>query len=95
MRGYSQKALVGNEALLLTAEYRLNYWTNDIFEGGVIVFFDAGQASSDTNIWDLDRLKTNIGIGLGLGDSFRLDIAKGLDRSDRDIKVTLQLTATH
>jgi hypothetical protein len=94
LRGYGQKAFVGDKAVLLTAEYRLNYWTNDIFDGGVIVFCDAGQVATGTGIWKLDQFKTDIGIGLGLGDGVRLDIAKGLDRSGRDIKVTLQLTAT-
>ena len=94
LRGYSQKSFVGDEALLLTAEYRLNYWKNDIFDGGVIVFVDAGQAASLTNIWNLSEFKTDIGIGLGLGDGIRLDIAKGMDRSDRDIKMTFQFTTT-
>ncbi|HUU44839.1 MAG TPA: BamA/TamA family outer membrane protein [Acidobacteriota bacterium] len=92
LRGYRQKAFVGDEAFLGTVEYRFNYWANDLLDGGVILFLDVGRATTHPKFWQPRKFKTNVGIGLGLGDAVRLDVAKGLDYSDRDIKVTVRLT---
>lgn len=93
LRGYSQKAFVGNEAILATIEYRFNYWESDFLDGGVILFFDTGRAANSGDFWDLSEFKSDVGLGLGLGDGIRVDIAKGLDRADRDLKVTVRFTS--
>jgi len=79
-------------AFLLTAEYRFSYWNYELFDGAIMLFFDAGRASTDPDFWEFSEFKSNIGAGLGLGDLLRIDAAKGLDRSGRDIKVTVRLS---
>ncbi|MEW5702934.1 MAG: hypothetical protein AB1792_11995 [Candidatus Zixiibacteriota bacterium] len=87
--GYSQKVLYGDEAFLLNLEYRFNYWATRMFDGGVILFFDVGRAAPSRRFWELNEFKPDIGLGMALGEEFRLDVAKGLDHSDREFRVRL------
>lgn len=87
--GYSQKELVGNQAMLASLEYRFDYWPDQAYKAGLILFFDIGRATFDDDFLDLAEFKSDIGVGLGLGDGLRLNVAKGLDRTDRDIRVSL------
>lgn len=89
--GYSQKEFVGDEAVLASIEYRFDYWPNQAFDGGIILFFDLGRATFADDFFDLSEFKSDIGIGLGLGEGFQLDIAKGLDQTERDIRLSLRL----
>ncbi len=89
--GYSQKEFFGNQALLMSAEYRFDYWPNQAFDGGVILFMDVGRASFDDDFFEPSEFKTDVGVGLGIGEGLRVDIAKGLDHTDRDIRLSLRL----
>lgn len=89
--GYSQKEFVGSEVMLASVEYRFNYWPNEIFDGGIILFFDAGRATFEEDFFELSKFKSDVGIGLGIGEEIRLDIAKGLDNTTRDIRLSLRL----
>lgn len=89
--GYSQKEFVGNEAVLASIEYRFDYWPNQAFDGGIILFFDLGRATFADDFFDLSEFKSDIGVGLGLGEGVQLDIAKGLDQTERDIRMSLRL----
>jgi hypothetical protein len=92
--GYSQKLLVGDEAFLLNVEYRFNYWETRMFDGGILLFFDLGRAACDRHFWDWDQFKPDVGVGVALGEEVRLDIAKGLDETHRDIRVSVRLAET-
>jgi hypothetical protein len=92
--GYPQKAFVGSEAILTTVEYRFDYWPNQVFDGGIMLFFDFGRASFSDDFFDLTKFKSDVGVGLGIGEDIRLDVAKGLDNTDRDIRVSLRLQQT-
>ncbi|HEX9750140.1 MAG TPA: BamA/TamA family outer membrane protein [candidate division Zixibacteria bacterium] len=94
LRGYSGRAYPGTEALFATFEYRFSYWENDVFDGAIIFFSDLGNATFADDLWDLSDFKSDIGLGLGLGRAIRVDIAKGLDRSDRDLRVTVRLASS-
>jgi hypothetical protein len=89
--GYSQKEFVGDEAVLASVEYRFDYWPNQAYDGGIILFFDIGRATFDDDFFDLSEFKSDFGVGLGLGEGLRIDIAKGLDHTDRDLRVSLRL----
>lgn len=89
--GYPQKAFVGRQALLASMEYRFVYWANQAYNGGIILFFDLGRATFDDDFLDLSEFKSDVGVGFGFGEGIRLDVAKGLDRTDRDIRVSLNL----
>jgi hypothetical protein len=89
--GYPQKSMVGDEAFLATVEYRFDYWVNETFDGGIILFCDVGRATFADDFVDLSEFKSDLGVGLGLGEGLRLDVAKGLDHTDRDLRVSLRL----
>jgi outer membrane translocation and assembly module TamA len=89
--GYPQKMLVGDQAFLLNVEYRFNYWETQIFDGGIILSFDLGRAAGGSHFWDWDQFKPDVGLGLALGEDIRVDVAKGLDDTDRDFRVRVQL----
>lgn len=91
MPGYSQKEFVGDEAVLTSIEYRFDYWPNQAYDGGIILFFDLGRATFADDFFDVSEFKSDIGAGLGLGEGFRLDIAKGLDHTGRDLRISLRL----
>lgn len=89
--GYSQKEFVGNEAILASAEYRFDYWPNQIFDGGILLFVDVGRATFEEDFFDFSSFKSDIGVGFAFGESACLNVAKGLDRTDRDIRLSLAL----
>ncbi|MBI3873145.1 MAG: BamA/TamA family outer membrane protein [candidate division Zixibacteria bacterium] len=89
--GYAQKVFVGDESFLANVEYRYNYWKNQYFDGGIILFFDVGRAGTHAHFWDLNEFKPDVGVGLGLGDEVRVDLAKGLDESERSVRVSVRL----
>ncbi len=89
--GYPQKVFVGSEAMLANFEYRFDYWPNQIFDGGVLLFFDVGRATFDDDFFDLGRFRSDVGVGFAMGESLRFNVAKGLDRTDRDIRLSLNL----
>lgn len=89
--GYPQKVLVGSEAILANFEYRFDYWPNQMFDGGILLFFDVGSATFDEDFLVLSRFKSDVGVGLAVGESIRFNIAKGLDSTDRDIRLSFAL----
>lgn len=89
--GYPQKTFVGSQAVLGAFEYRFDFWPNEMYDGGVSLFFDIGRATFADDFFDLSEFKSDVGIGLSLGDGLRIDIAKGLDQTERDIRLSLRL----
>jgi outer membrane translocation and assembly module TamA len=89
--GYPQKSLVGSQAMVATFEYRFDYWPNQMFDGGILLFVDVGHATFDDKLLELGDFKSDIGVGFAAGESVRLNVAKGLDTTDRDIRISLSL----
>lgn len=87
--GYPQKIFVGSQAFLASLEYRFDCWPDQPYGGAIMLFFDLGRATFDDDFFELAEFKSDVGVGFGLGDGLRLDVAKGLDRTDRDIRLTL------
>jgi hypothetical protein len=91
LRGYPQKTFFGDQSFIGNVEYHFIYWENPLGDAAVILFFDVGRTTFDDNFWDPDEFFSDIGIGLDFGDTFRINAAKGLDNTDRDIKVSIRL----
>lgn len=91
LRGYPQKIFVGDQTFVANIEYHFVYWENPLGDAAVIIFSDVGRTAFDDNFWDPDEFYSDVGIGLDFGDSFRIDVAKGLDNTDRDIRISVRL----
>jgi hypothetical protein len=92
MPGYPARIFVGDQAFLGTIEYRFNYWQTGVADGGIIVFSDLGRATFGDNFFTLSHFKSDVGVGFGFGDGFRFEVAKGLDDTHRDLRVTARLS---
>jgi hypothetical protein len=91
LRGYPQKIFFGDQSFVGNIEYHFVYWENPLGDAAVIFFVDMGRTTFDNNFWDPDEFFSNVGIGLDFGDMFRINAAKGLDNTDRDIKVSVRM----
>lgn len=91
--GYSQKSLPGEEVFLGQAEYQFNYWKSRLGDAAFILFTDFGRAASTDRFWHLGGVKADLGIGMQFAGAIRLDIAKGLDDTKRDIRVSLRINS--
>jgi hypothetical protein len=91
LRGYPQKIFVGDQSFVGNVEYHFTYWENPFGDAAVVFFLDVGRTTIDDNFWDPDEFKVNLGVGLDFGDIFRINAAKGLERADDDIRVTVRL----
>jgi len=91
--GYSQKSLPGSEAFLAQAEYQFNYWKNRFGDAAIILFADFGRAASTDRFWHLNRVKADVGIGLQFAGAIRFDLAKGLDDTQRDFRISVRLSS--
>jgi hypothetical protein len=92
LRGYPQKVFAGDQTFVGNAEYHFVYWENPLGDAAVVLFLDLGRTTTDDNFWDPDDFYSDIGIGLDFGDTFRIDAAKGLDHTHRDIRVSIRMT---
>jgi outer membrane protein assembly factor BamA len=92
LRGYPQKIFFGDQSFVGNIEYHFVYWENPLGDAAVILFCDLGRTTFDNNFWDPDEFFSDIGVGLDFGDMFRINAAKGLDNTDRDIKVSVRMT---
>lgn len=92
LRGYPQKIFSGDQSFIGNVEYHFVYWENPIGDAGVILFFDVGRTTLDDNFWNPQKFSSDVGIGLDFGDMFRINAAKGLDETDRDIKVSVRMS---
>ncbi|MBI5868387.1 MAG: BamA/TamA family outer membrane protein [candidate division Zixibacteria bacterium] len=91
--GYSQKSLPGEEVFLGQVEYQFNYWKSNLGDAAFILFTDFGRAASTDRFWHLSGVKADIGIGMQFAGAVRLDVAKGLDDTKRDMRVSLRLAS--
>ncbi|HHL73310.1 MAG TPA: hypothetical protein ENJ29_12450 [Bacteroidetes bacterium] len=105
LRGYGYKEFAGNRMVLANIEYRLNSGKRlrDVFladEFNLILFYDAGLAwfsgaenagaGFDSLTWS--SLKTDVGIALSDSEGrVRLNLARRLDGSSKDIVVTFRI----
>ncbi len=91
LRGYPQKIFVGDQTFIANVEYHFVYWENPFGDAAVILFFDTGRTSFEDEFWEPRDFFSDVGIGLDFGDAFRINVAKGLDNTDRDIKISVRL----
>jgi outer membrane protein assembly factor BamA len=89
LRGYEFKQFMGDNMLLLNAEYRLRFRRSG--SSAIVAFVDSGytfqalhevsaERSEHEEKIDLDDVHTAIGIGLQLGDDIRIDLAQPLEK---------------
>ncbi len=89
LRGYPVRQFDGNQLLLLSAEERW-FMADDVgqlFSLGIAGFIDSGFVWSEEQSFDLDDLKTAVGVSLLLGSNrlssrggIRVDVGYGLNR---------------
>jgi len=105
LRGYDFKEFCGNRMMLLNLEYKIDYSSHDQgffnpFRIPIYLFQDFGLVWNQTNPdniltgWDKttwNQIKYNFGIGFGLDDEFRFNIAKRCDTSHDPWVFTIRL----
>jgi hypothetical protein len=79
--GYGQKEYMGTRYWMGNAEYRVNIPRSEI---AFSVFYDIGQIANDTKLNGDVEVKNSLGASVYFGDSFRMSLAKRLDRSYDD-----------
>jgi outer membrane protein assembly factor BamA len=93
LRGFRFKEFAGGDKmLLLNAEYRM-----ELKLGGLqgAFFVDSGEVFRHNEEFDIDRLHTNVGVGIQDSDGdIRLDIAKAIKESDSPVRFTFRLNRT-
>lgn len=91
LRGFPQKLMAGDKSLIGNIEYEFTYWENPLGDAAVILFFDFGHATFTEDLLEFGAMKSNVGVGLDFGESIRVDLAKRLDRSRRDLRISVRL----
>jgi len=77
LRGYNHKEFSGQEFVMGNIEVRQAFPRSDM---AASLFYDAGAITDSVSLRDVE-VKQSIGLGLYLGDDFKLNLAKRLDRS--------------
>jgi hypothetical protein len=80
-QGYKHKEYMGSRFWMTNAEYRVVIPGSDL---ALATFWDCGQIANDAPLDDKADIKNSIGMAGYLGSSFRLSVAKRLDRSEDD-----------
>jgi hypothetical protein len=75
LRGYDLYEFAGDQMVLLNLEYRRRVF--DEFFGAL--FFDAGKVWEDLEAFDMTGVKANVGVGVQISDSWRLNWAQALE----------------
>jgi hypothetical protein len=90
LRGYDFKEFVGNRYFLTNIDY---YWEfSEDF--AMAVFADLGQTGFGKRQFERSGLKSDLGIGVIVGDAIRLDIAQRLDDTGRSPILTVRCEET-
>lgn len=94
VRGYSFKEAIGEGMFLANVEYKLNLaraW-RDASGAGLrgVAFFDAGRVSRPS-VGSRDEWLKGAGVGLEVGDSFRVDFGWRLDAIPNSLQVLVRL----
>jgi len=88
LRGYDFKEFMGDNMLLLNAEYRLKpKYTLPLY---FVTFCDWGYTWEHEGKIDLESSHTTLGVGVQLGDNIRIDLAQPLDKG-RAVALLLRL----
>lgn len=89
--GYYHKEFMGSRFWMANAEYRIDFPRSDL---SASVFWDAGRITNNTKFTDDDEVRHDIGLGIYIGNDFKVNIAKRLDSSGKDDpKVYVRLTS--
>jgi hypothetical protein len=87
LRGYDFKEFAGNRFLLANVDY---YWDfSDDFS--MALFTDLGQCGFSQSQFQKTGLKSDMGLGLILGEAIRLDIAQRLDDTGKSPIITARI----
>ena len=81
LHGYRHKEYMGSRFWLANAEYRVNFPRTDF---GAAFMWDVGQITDGTAFDSEDEVKHSLGIALYIGDDFKVNLSKRLDRSQND-----------
>lgn len=81
LRGYKHKELMGTRFWMANFEYRFAFPKTDL---AASLIWDVGQIANDRKLDSDIEVKHSLGVGLALGDEFRVNIAKRLDRASDD-----------
>jgi hypothetical protein len=98
LRGHAFSEFVGDQLLLLQAEYTVGLWALESRDFGAglqaIAFVDAGRAWSDRDGWTLGEQRMAVDGGFGLAtaeDDLRVTFAKDLQEPGSDFVVQVRL----
>ncbi len=81
LRGYEHKEYLGTEFWMANMEYRVRFPRTDL---AAALFWDVGQIANEVPLDTEAEVKHSLGVGLFLGDGFRLNVSRRLDGSDDD-----------
>jgi len=81
LRGYKFKEYMGSRFWMLNAEYRIAFPKTDL---AASLIYDVGQIANDTKLSNGTDVKHSLGVSLWIGDDFKVNLAKRLDRSYDD-----------
>lgn len=76
--GYKQKEYMGTRFWMANAEYRFAFPKSDL---AFSLFWDIGQIAAGTSFDQSSQVRNSLGIAFYVGNTFRLSIARRLDRS--------------
>lgn len=92
LRGYDHKEYPGTEFWMANLEYRVRFPRTDL---AAALFWDFGQIANGVPLDDRVEVKHSLGVGLFLGDDFRLNVSRRLDGSEDDgAKILVRLEHT-
>jgi hypothetical protein len=81
LRGYKHKEYMGSRFWMANAEYRIAFPKTDL---AVSLIYDVGQIANDAKLDAGTDVKHSLGASLWIGDDFKVNLAKRLDRSYDD-----------
>ncbi len=81
LRGYKHKEYMGSRFWMANAEYRIAFPKTDL---AASLIYDVGQIANDVPLDEGTDVKHSLGVSLWIGDDFKVNLAKRLDRSYDD-----------
>jgi hypothetical protein len=88
LRGYDFKQFYGDRMVLLNAEYIVAFFE----EFSAIFFFDCGKAAFGQSEFDDREFYSDIGLAFAAGRYLRINIARPVNDTDADIRITARIS---
>lgn len=88
MRGFDYKQFYGNYMILANLEYVIDF--SDFLS--TILFVDAGKTGYDSDSFGDEKIRKNVGLAVMLMEVLRINIARPVDETEDDVRVTLRVS---